>query len=338
MITTKQWILHARLFAVNEARSSLVSHWCVRFGGRTCIQVRPSVLLRSVTTNPVLRRARANSSLSGARNLQVSTRHRAEHDLIKLRYRVLSEALLAGASPQLRNMATVGGNILQRTRCYYFYDPEFPQCNNRTPGSGCGALEGFNRIHAILGQSEQCIATHPSDMSVAMAALEAIVHVRGANGKREIKFEDFKEKVTSQYAFGAQFCEVRVDPDLGQMRVSRFLGVYGSGRILNQKTSRSQMVGGVIFGIGMALMEKTVPDLSTGRIVNADSANYNLPVSADLPDIDVVSLEESDSVVNPIGVKGLRELSIRGTAAAIANAVFHATGKRVRDLPITLDK
>jgi xanthine dehydrogenase YagS FAD-binding subunit len=115
----------------------------------------------------------------------------AEHSLIKTRYPVLSEALLSGASPQLRNMATVGGNLLQRTRCYYFYDPAFPACNKRQPGSGCGALEGYNRIHAILGQSEQCIATHPSDMCVALAALDAVVRVRGQNGEREIRFADF---------------------------------------------------------------------------------------------------------------------------------------------------
>jgi xanthine dehydrogenase YagS FAD-binding subunit len=115
----------------------------------------------------------------------------AEHDLIKTHYPVLSEALLSGASPQLRNMATVGGNLLQRTRCYYFYDPAFQACNKRKPGSGCGALDGYNRIHAILGQSEQCIATHPSDMCVALAALDAIVRVRGPNGEREIAFGDF---------------------------------------------------------------------------------------------------------------------------------------------------
>ncbi len=115
----------------------------------------------------------------------------AEHSLIKTRYPVLSEALLSGASPQLRNMATVGGNLLQRTRCYYFYDPAFPQCNKRKPGSGCGALEGYNRIHAILGQSEACIATNPSDMCVALAALDAIVRVRGPNGEREIPMTDF---------------------------------------------------------------------------------------------------------------------------------------------------
>src|SRR2546423_7482083 len=115
----------------------------------------------------------------------------AEHDLIKQRYPVLSQALLAGASPQLRNMATVGGNLMQRTRCYYFYDPAFPQCNKRNPGSGCGALKGYNRIHAILGQSDQCIATNPSDMNVALAALEAVVRVQGPNGEREISFADF---------------------------------------------------------------------------------------------------------------------------------------------------
>src|ERR1044072_4313430 len=97
----------------------------------------------------------------------------AEHELIKTRYPVLSAALLSGASPQLRNMATVGGNLLQRTRCYYFYDPAFPACNKRTPGSACGALVGYNRIHAILGQSDQCIATHPSGMCVAFAPLVA---------------------------------------------------------------------------------------------------------------------------------------------------------------------
>ena len=115
----------------------------------------------------------------------------AGHPLIQARYPVLSEALLAGASPQLRNRATTGGNLLQRTRCAYFYDPDFPACNKREPGSGCGALQGFNRMHAILGQSEQCIATHPSDMCVAMAALEAVIRVRGPKGERTIAFQDF---------------------------------------------------------------------------------------------------------------------------------------------------
>lgn len=116
----------------------------------------------------------------------------ANHPLIRQRYPVLSQAFLAGASPQLRNMATVGGNLMQRTRCYYFTDITMP-CNKREPGSGCAAIEGFNRIHAILGASQQCIATHPSDMCVALAALDAVVKVRGSNGEREIALIDFHQ-------------------------------------------------------------------------------------------------------------------------------------------------
>ena len=115
----------------------------------------------------------------------------AEHALIRERYPVLSQAILAGASPQLRNLATTGGNLLQRTRCYYFYDPAFPQCNKRQPGSGCGALEGYNRVCGVLGTSEHCIATHPSDMCVALAALDAVVRVQGPKGDREIPFAEF---------------------------------------------------------------------------------------------------------------------------------------------------
>jgi len=114
------------------------------------------------------------------------------HDeTVMKRYPVLSQALLAGASAQLRNMATTGGNLMQRTRCYYFRDPAYAACNKRTPGSGCAALEGFNRIHAVLGGSEQCVATHPSDMAVALVALDAVVHVVGPQGERRIPIEDF---------------------------------------------------------------------------------------------------------------------------------------------------
>jgi len=105
-------------------------------------------------------------------------------------YPVLSQALLSGASPQLRNMATTGGNLLQRTRCYYFRDTMYA-CNKRNPGSGCAAIDGYNRIHAILGTSEHCIATHPSDMAVAMMALEATVHIRGPKGERAVPLNDF---------------------------------------------------------------------------------------------------------------------------------------------------
>ena len=114
----------------------------------------------------------------------------ADHPLVLQGYPLLSLAINAGASPQLRNMATVGGNMMQRTRCNYFFDTAMP-CNKRSPGSGCGALEGYNRMHALFGASDKCIAVNPSDMNVAMVALDALVHVKGPKGERKIPFADF---------------------------------------------------------------------------------------------------------------------------------------------------
>ncbi|WP_066768009.1 FAD binding domain-containing protein [Sphingobium sp. CCH11-B1] len=111
--------------------------------------------------------------------------------LVRRRYPVLARALLAGASAQIRNMATVGGNILQRTRCMYFYDVEGARCNKRQPGTGCDAIDGFNRYHAILGASDQCVATHPSDMCVALAMLDAVIHLSGPDGDRSVPLNDF---------------------------------------------------------------------------------------------------------------------------------------------------
>ena len=114
----------------------------------------------------------------------------AEHIAIRTRYPVLARAILAGASAQIRNMATVGGNLLQRTRCTYFYDTDGSRCNKRAPGSGCDAIDGFNRGHAILGASAACVATHPSDLCVALAALDAVVHLQGAGGARTLPFAE----------------------------------------------------------------------------------------------------------------------------------------------------
>ncbi len=146
----------------------------------TLIDVTHLDLVQITTTNG------ATLIGAGVRNSDL-----ANHETIRTNYPLLSQALLSGASPQLRNMATTGGNLLQRTRCYYFMDTTFPACNKRTPGSGCAAIKGFNRIHAILGASDQCIATNPSDMSVALAALNATIHVTGPKGKRTIAIADF---------------------------------------------------------------------------------------------------------------------------------------------------
>ena len=151
------------------------------------------------------------------------------------------------------------------------------------------------------------------------------------------KFDTAEEKF-SMHSFGAQFAEVRVDPDFGEVRVTRFTGAYGVGRVINRKTARSQMIGGIIMGVGMALHEETITDPRSGRIVNANLGEYHVPVNADIPAVEPYFVEENDPHVNPIGAKGVGEIGITGVAAAVANAVYHATGKRIRDLPITPDK
>jgi xanthine dehydrogenase YagR molybdenum-binding subunit len=142
----------------------------------------------------------------------------------------------------------------------------------------------------------------------------------------------------AMHEFGAHFAEVHVDPTSGEVRVARWVGAFGIGRVLNAKTARSQLVGGINFGIGMALTEHTIVDPRLGRILTPNLSTYLVPVNADVPDIDVQFAEEQDGQVNPLGVKGAGELGIVGAAAAIANAVYHATGTRIRDLPITPDK
>jgi xanthine dehydrogenase YagR molybdenum-binding subunit len=136
----------------------------------------------------------------------------------------------------------------------------------------------------------------------------------------------------------AIFAEVKVDEELGVIRVTRVVSAVAAGRILNTKTGRSQILGGVVWGIGMALHEETLIDHAFGRIMNANIADYHVPVNADVHDIQVIFVEEPDELINPMGIKGIGEIGIVGVAAAIANAVYHATGRRVRDLPITLDK
>jgi xanthine dehydrogenase YagR molybdenum-binding subunit len=142
----------------------------------------------------------------------------------------------------------------------------------------------------------------------------------------------------AMYSFGAHFVEVHVSPDTGEVRVKRVVTSAGVGKIINQKTARSQSIGGVVGGIGMALTEESVMDHRFGRYVTADLAGYHVPVNADTPQIEVFFIDEHDPHVNPVGAKGLGEIAIVGVAAAIANAVFHATGKRIRELPITPDK
>jgi xanthine dehydrogenase YagR molybdenum-binding subunit len=139
-------------------------------------------------------------------------------------------------------------------------------------------------------------------------------------------------------AYGAVFAEVAVDETLGTVRIRRIYGCYDAGRVINPKLAHSQAIGGMVGGIGMALLEGTQLDYRDGRIVNANMSDYLVPVNADVPALDAVYLPAEDTIADPLGVKGLGELVIVGVPAAIANAVFNATGRRVTDLPITLEK
>ena len=184
---------YARATTVDDAVAALQQHRDAKFlGGVTNLidlmkmGVEQPAHLIDVTRLPL---TAIEEHRGGVRIGALATnRDLAAHALIRQRYPVLSEALLAGASPQLRNSATTGGNLLQSTRCYYFYDPSYQECNKRVPGSGCAAMAGYNRIHAILGASDKCIATHPSDMAMA---LDAVIQVKGPKGERSIPIGDF---------------------------------------------------------------------------------------------------------------------------------------------------
>lgn len=147
-----------------------------------------------------------------------------------------------------------------------------------------------------------------------------------------------EKKNYSMHSFGAIFAEVHIDEELAQLRIARLVGAYAVGNLLNAKTGRSQLLGGIVGGVGMALFEQSLPDPHAGRFINNNLAEYHVPVNADIQSIDISFVAEDDCIINPLGAKGIGELGITGAAAAIGNAVFHATGKRIRDLPITPQK
>ncbi len=231
-------------------------------------------------------------------------------------------------------------------------------------------VSGGSWTAASVGPAVKAAAQALKDKAIALAVADAASPLHGADpkqiqvdggqlvagGKKESyaalmkrqKLPSLEAQATTQsgpeagkysmHSFGAQFAEVRVDPDLGEIRVSRWVGAFGVGNILNEKTARNQMMGGIIMGIGMALMEESVVDQRSGRFITRDLADYHVPVNPDIPDIEIAFVPENDPYVNELGIKGIGEIGITGVAAAVANAVYHATGKRLRDLPLTLDK
>jgi xanthine dehydrogenase YagR molybdenum-binding subunit len=216
-------------------------------------------------------------------------------------------------------------------------DTSFPE-NPASTGSVTAASTG-TAVH----ETAAALAAKIEQLAPGGLAKNSVADVIAKNGGApvEVTINSRPRQEQQQYSmhsFGAVFAEVRVDPDLAIVRVPRIVTAHGVGKVLNEKTARSQIQGGVVWGIGMALLEETHVDPHSGRYVNSDLAEYHVPVNADVGTIDVNFIDEQDAHVNPIGVKGAGEIGITGVAAAIANAVYHATGKRVRDLPIRLER
>ncbi|GLK79742.1 xanthine dehydrogenase family protein molybdopterin-binding subunit [Methylopila turkensis] len=232
-------------------------------------------------------------------------------------------------------------------------------------GGSWGAASAGNAVRAACKALKEDLLKHARGLDGSPLSNAAIDHVAFANGRialgsdesQSVSFadavrasgqaavsakadfapdEDFSKKFAA-YTHSAVFAEVKVDEELGVIRVTRVVSAIAAGKILNLATARSQILGGVVMGIGMALHEETLWDKRLGRVVNANLGEYHVPAHADIQNIDVIFVEEDDKA-NPLGVKGLGEIGIVGAAAAIANAVFHATGRRVRDLPITIEK
>ncbi len=196
------------------------------------------------------------------------------------------------------------------------------------------AVFGANAVEWVGGR---LVRTGGQPSGPGYAEIVAAAGGRPIEATASVARDEEVARKYSMHAFGAVFAEVTVDPDVGIARVKRALGVYGAGRIVNPRLARSQCIGGMVGGIGMALMERTALDPRDGRPVNAHLADYLLPVNLDVPELDVAFVEEVDPHVNPLGVKGLGEISLVGMAPAIANAVFHATGRRINELPIRLE-
>jgi xanthine dehydrogenase YagR molybdenum-binding subunit len=203
---------------------------------------------------------------------------------------------------------------------------------------------GGSMTMASVGSAVQaaCLAVREKIRKLAIGGEEAYGDIVARLGGEPIEAEassapgDERSRF-SMHGFGAIFAEVAVDPDLCTIRVRRMTGAYGAGRIINPRLAKSQCVGGMVGGIGMALEERTALDARDGRVVNASMADYLVPVNLDIGDLEALFVEEEDPYVNPLGAKGVGELAYVGVAPAVANAVFHATGVRVRDLPIRIE-
>lgn len=205
--------------------------------------------------------------------------------------------------------------------------------NAPVSGGSCSAASAGSAVKKAAEALRAKLAVEPADYVKAVKASGGPTVSADASAA-----PDAEARKYSSHGFGAQFCEVHIDPELRTIKVARWVGAFALGKILNEKTLRSQLHGGIVWGIGMGLLEETVVDPRYGRFINSNLAEYHVPVNRDVPSIEVIMVPEDDPHFSPVGAKGAGEIGITGASAAIANAVYHATGKRVRDLPITLDK
>ncbi|HKX60652.1 MAG TPA: xanthine dehydrogenase family protein molybdopterin-binding subunit [Verrucomicrobiae bacterium] len=245
----------------------------------------------------------------------------------KLGDSVLADAPVEGGSFTASTIGSAVKAVCEKLRKKLFH---LAQKLDRSPLAGGGLADVIfvgGQIR-LIGDPSRAVGIRMAMRHAGLGTLEA-----EAASEPQAKQEEY-----SRYSHSAVFAEVKIDEDFGAIRVTRIVSAIAAGRILNPKTARSQIMGGIVWGIGMALEEESVIDQNFGRFMNHNLAEYHVPVNADVQGIDVIFMEERDSIVNPLGAKGVGELGLVGVAAAIANAVFHATGRRIRELPITLDK
>lgn len=206
--------------------------------------------------------------------------------------------------------------------------------DQRSPLYGAGNTGVIARGGRLIRRDDTSRSESYADI-LGRAGLDQI-EGRGTSGAAN-PMEAHAKSDYAMHAHGAVFAEVKVDPDLGQTRVTRLVGAFAAGRIINPRMVQSQFYGGMIWGVSFALHEQAIMDRHCGRAMNANLAEYRIPVNADVPSVEAILVDEHDPHVNALGIKGVGEMGITGTAGAVANAIWHATGIRVRKFPITLD-
>jgi xanthine dehydrogenase YagR molybdenum-binding subunit len=240
----------------------------------------------------------------------------------------LPDAGIAGGSA---HTATAGAAIHNAGAAVIAKLADLATNDERSPLFGAGNTGVIARGGHLFRRDDEGRGESYADI-LARAGL-AEVEARGTGAANPTAQADY-----AMHAHGAVFAEVKVDPDLGQVRVTRMVGAFAAGRIVNPHLVKSQLLGGMIWGVSFALHEEAITDRRTGRIMNANLGEYHIPVNADVPSLDVLTVEEHDPHVNALGIKGVGEIGITGSAGAVANAVWHATGVRVRRFPIRIEE